>query len=167
MHRWGKGNWTDERKRKMSALHRQRMGTPKGCRRVYGSFLPEAVADLVNPLLKEVSRKEGRDRAEAVACTIQKMNGPEVEQWAADFIRERQRRYQSLEYQVEVNEKRRQSCAKRMGTEYTAQKMLEGATADDAMMLLDEGLSPEQAGAALKINPSEIRLLARKTGRLS
>jgi hypothetical protein len=167
---------------RQSRLNLARLGIPHGCRRLYGTIVLEEIALIARKMCAEVVRMQGRAAAERIAATLETASLQSVKRQVAAFFHGRSgsrlTRNEGIQRAIADRQERQQRAANRAARraiDQTAKKeeekrarSQEAETAlEDAMLLFDEGLSPDEISKALHLPRTKILARIRATKRAS
>jgi hypothetical protein len=181
---------TDEQRAKLAAGQRVRLGIPPWGSRLYGTIFKTEVADILRRMLCEISRLDGRQKAEQTAQSLQNVTAKEAKNNVDDFFCKRILLAQTLrgfqpspsrswspewaEYckaQRELKEKAKAAIEQTkklvLQKQLMDQQTKEAREMQDAMLLFDEGLPVDEISKALHLPRTKILEQIRATKRRS
>jgi len=152
---------TQEARNRLSKKQLIRLGIPEGYRQIYGVLAAEPIALSAREMLSVIARSEGRIFAEVEATKLSRMSIAHAMARISGFFKERQATILQRREHGKVQTRERL----RLRRHQKATSVPHELNLDDAMLLYDEGISPEQISKALRLPLTKIWASIRATKR--
>lgn len=81
--------WSQEQRDRLSKTQIQRLGSPPGYRKMYGSIVPEKIKEITQKAVYDLAQRDGRAKAEQVAALLRTATEARAQQWVDDYFANR------------------------------------------------------------------------------